>query len=400
MQEARDFSGFQIERLLKRRNLQQRLDEIEKEISQKNHEEAYGLTDQVVGESGRIVSNDSTRYVLFKKQLDSTASSSKDPVEKATEQASAAISVEEGNSQLDQDAVALAEADGFSQEEILAMLTTGGTSEQTSSSLNKEGSVDFERNAPASSSSALQSTLAAPRSAPPTTYLSSSESSDSDFEEVPLEASSELVLTINPEKESFEEEDDMFADVFAPSAKPPDTIALMDSSLEEQSDVESMSEQESSERETTIPTVVPIFMPIGGKARPSTIDEKVNVAEPLVEKSQGSLLQQLPPPDRSQKSPVQIFSPDEQDDAVEVIEESTHRAPQPLAAVKDSRSQTPKVAEAILVMDDKRREELENLHQSIEKEQSALIQLHGRQERLATSITDQMYLEAQVFQYI
>jgi hypothetical protein len=44
----------------------------------------------------------------------------------------------------------------------------------------------------------------------------------------------------------------------------------------------------------------------------------------------------------------------------------------------------------------KRKEELEEMGRVINEEQSILIQEHGRQERLASSITDQMYSESQV----
>jgi hypothetical protein len=47
-------------------------------------------------------------------------------------------------------------------------------------------------------------------------------------------------------------------------------------------------------------------------------------------------------------------------------------------------------------MSDKRKEELEEMGRVINEEQSILIQQHGRQERLASSITDQMYSESQV----
>ncbi|KZS15801.1 DNA repair complementing XP-G cells-like protein [Daphnia magna] len=178
-QEADDFSGFQMERLLKRRNLQQRLDEVVKEIGQKTHEQ-FALTKGDVSKSYKIASDNVTHYVLIKKALEHE--------KKPTEMLSGKI----GNFKVSEQSVPSFDHVGiedvmevdqyeFSQQELFAIMESG----------NQEQAV----------------------------ACSSSSGGDSDFEEVPPVIHSPvnrliLDIPINP-RFSCEEDDDMFADVFA-----------------------------------------------------------------------------------------------------------------------------------------------------------------------------------------
>lgn len=67
LQRSGDFSQYQLAGLLQRNNLNQRLEGVEKEMSQRScgaAEEEYGQEHNV--ESRRLISEDSSHYILVK----------------------------------------------------------------------------------------------------------------------------------------------------------------------------------------------------------------------------------------------------------------------------------------------------------------------------------------------
>lgn len=71
LQKSGDFSQYQLAGLLQRNNLNQRLEGVEKEMSQRRCgavEEEYGQSDEHDVESRRLLSEDSSHYILVKGQ--------------------------------------------------------------------------------------------------------------------------------------------------------------------------------------------------------------------------------------------------------------------------------------------------------------------------------------------
>ncbi|XP_046457764.1 DNA excision repair protein ERCC-5-like isoform X2 [Daphnia pulex] len=441
-QEADDFSGFQMERLLKRRNLQQRLNEVVKEIGQQNHEQ-FALNQGDVAESHKIASDNSTHYVLIKKALQHSTSPTKIGPKKATdpnviEQPIKVASVSEN---LATEQILEVDEDGFSQQELFAIFG----SEQ-----KKE----------------------------PVMCISSSDE-DSDFEEVPsaLPYPGNRVILDIPINPAIAEEDDMFADIFT-SAVPSKTEKPT-----HQSDDLSSVEKDSSMEEPDV-FVVPVDNTTSCKSTESIIaasketvlssttttlekenililseitqvthgadlqlsDENsfvdcktvveqphslsevidVMVQKPLLENSAFVKEHVSSPPipiGRISTEPPPIVQCDNlsQSSSVITIEETskmldTHNKNDVEGSFEvrnveitgeNSRSQvafevspkTTKLSEppspVVHTITTKRKEELEEMGRVINEEQSILIQEHGRQERLASSITDQMYSESQ-----
>jgi hypothetical protein len=111
-----------MERLLKRRNLQQRLNEVVKEIGQKTHEQ-FALNQGDVAESHKIASDNSTHYVLIKKALEHSTSPTKIVPKKVTdanliEQSIKIASISEKQSK---ELLLEVDEDGFSQQELFAI---------------------------------------------------------------------------------------------------------------------------------------------------------------------------------------------------------------------------------------------------------------------------------------
>lgn len=73
LQQARDFSSFQLEGVLKRGKMNQRLEDLRKEMNQRNSGELTGIvSDETVGEensvnSQKILSEDTAHYILIKR---------------------------------------------------------------------------------------------------------------------------------------------------------------------------------------------------------------------------------------------------------------------------------------------------------------------------------------------
>jgi len=361
-----------VERLLKRRQLQKRLDEIEKQVTKKNHEEAgFGLDDEIIA-SQRIISDSNTHYVLIKKALEKT-----EPSENQKKETVPPTTVDVFSDQ---------DENGLSQEELFAILGCG----------------------------------------PPPRVISSS-SSESDFEEVPESDSAKpLVLTIDPTKD-YNEEDDLFADVFKPVAsKQPEIeeVSFLSSSEEdEKSDIEALetvpmndstskpSETEviaPKEREATqlekpsapLASAPAVDLEIISQNRSDKSDSEINQSS-LVVSVEGSKQVELESTKEVSTVPeeavVQNLPESPDDDDMEIVEELLIQSHSPVVPVQASESlPTRAVVSKPIVIDDRRREELEELQRNINKEQNILIQEQGRQERMGTSITDQMYAEAQV----
>jgi hypothetical protein len=447
MQEADDFSGFQMERLLKRRNLQQRLNEVVKEIGQKNHEQ-FALNQGDVAESHKIASDNSTHYVLIKKALQHSTSPTKIGPKKATDPnvIEQPIKVASVSKNLATEQILGVDEDGFSQQELFAIFG----SEQ-----KKE----------------------------PVKCISSSDE-DSDFEEVPsaLPYPGNRVILDIPINPAIAEEDDMFADIFTsavpsktekPTHQSDDLSSVeTDSSMEEPDvfvvPVDNTTSCKATEsiiatsKETVLRSTtttlekenililseitqvthgadlqlsdensLPVCQTIG--EQPHNLSEviEVMVQKPLLENSAFIKEHVSSPPipiARISTEPPPIVQCDNlsQDALVNTIEETskmidthhTHKRNDVEGSFEvrnveitgeNSRSQvafeiSPKTAKlsepppppVVHTITTKRKEELEEMGRVINEEQSILIQEHGRQERLASSITDQMYSESQV----
>lgn len=71
LQRSGDFSQYQLAGLLQRNNLNQRLEGVEKEMSQRGCgavEEEFGQGEEHDVESHRLISEDSSHYILIKGQ--------------------------------------------------------------------------------------------------------------------------------------------------------------------------------------------------------------------------------------------------------------------------------------------------------------------------------------------
>lgn len=448
MQEADDFSGFQMERLLKRRNLQQRLNEVVKEIGQKTHEQ-FALNQGDVAESHKIASDNSTHYVLIKKALEHSTSPTKIVPKKATDahvigQSTKIASISEN---LSKEQIFEVD-DGFSQQELFAIFGNEQKKEQV--------------------------------------VCISSSSDDSDFEEVLSAVPSPvnrvvLDIPINP---ALAEEDDMFADIFAsavPSKIEKSTHRLNDLSSEsdlsmEESDVLVMKQTSCLPTESLTATTKSAVLnstnistnlekeniqvllektPSTPEAKLQFIDENpFENASPrshtkgshsfpevsdVIEVVQNSTLENsaFVEKDVSPSTQIKINSTEEShpcenvtkaalintnEEISEVVEslprndfnehvEESFEVPHVNITGESSRSHVafeilpsntkfnePQVMPTTITA--KRKEELEEMGRVINEEQSILIQQHGRQERLASSITDQMYSESQVIQLL
>ena len=370
--EAQDFSGFQMQRLLKRRNLQKRLNEVTKEMNQSKHN-FLNLESNQVAETRRIDSDNTTEYILIKKlNPGPSEKSSKNSQDKPTEEI-----------QLDND-------DDLTQEELLAIMSS-------------EKKV-----------------------------IEMSESDDdSDLEDVVSASKSVISVAITKDLE-YNESEDMFADVFQSSA----TIireapVVMSSTCQVMSDVSDSSDEDKPE----------IFAFDGGNVPESSsasllrsdtlkLFEKTDTEHIVVENSTKSsnspsiaqnieahLVQEA----NHERLDVQDFSEDlsvtnlhEED---EIIQEPVNQGKAVQKVLKEVRESIQDAIEERKIVQEVQKEvteaekkdgdkvvrvvpgpsraELEALSNNIDREQLLLIQQYGREQRLATSITDQMYLEAQ-----
>ena len=442
-----------MERLLKRRNLQQRLNEVVKEIGQKTHEQ-FALNQGDVAESHKIASDNSTHYVLIKKALGHSTSPTKIVPKKVTDAnlIERSIKIASISEKQSKELLLEVDEDGFSQQELFAIFG----SEQ-----KKEHSV--------------------------MNIISSSEE-DSDFEEVPLAVpfpANRIVLDI-PINPALAEEDDMFADIFAstiPSKvvekseqRPDDLSSVEDLSMEESDDVSVIKQTSCIPTESIIAATKPLVRNspnISANLDKEIIQvllEKTPSTEANLKLCDKNSFENSSPRSRTEGShslsqvndvieevhkqtlensafinevvsspPTQIESvsteelhpyenltktalinTNEEDsdvktykkndfnveESVEVrhanfteensrshvafeIAPSTTKLNEPQVMRSTNSNQEPTITA-------KRKEELEEMGRIINEEQSILIQQHGRQERLASSITDQMYSESQV----
>lgn len=389
-----------MERLLKRRNLQLRLDEVVKEIGKNNDPELILSSGEVV-QSQRMVSDSSTRYVLIKKALE------KSPVKKSSESArkeTEIVTIE--NEVLDEDLFTL-EEDGLTQQELLAIMES---------------------------------------QKPTVSIISTSSDDDIDFEEVPQPAP--LSLHINP-NQSYSSEEDIFADVFSTTKVSRENVILSqdiecegvvnsDISYEKASTsshaekIALVGNNNASERAQFSPKEIEresmsaaSFSTNFNAASPmsscsgdsdlveiSLHEEKVkskclkavptNIEDIQIEDSNTPSDGELPPgkpnaDDSTTESVQEILkistavSHEKSDPQMEEWDESDSDV-----RVEASSSAVVITEESRAEMSSQRKEELEELGRHISEEQEMLIQQHGKQERLAASITDQMYAESQV----
>ena len=416
-----------MERLLKRRNLQQRLDEVVKEIGRRNHDE-FSLCAEDTAESHKIVSDKSTHYVLIKKGL----SSAQVPVMK-TESSILQKEITPQKKNMTNAIPAstsksLEANDEFSQEELFAILNS-------------------EKN-------------------PNTIFISSSSEDSSDLEEVISPVTSDgahqIVFDIQINPESINKEDDMFADIFGPQVQ----LKINNSSnltqlgysatelkcfdtIDKNSDVpepkQNLTYSICSNLDADCNDVVVNFgsegqIELDQSKSIKQIDEsqsaysKTTLSGEELYSEPSSVAQELesiktPPPvlmDQPVPSPDANSFPTKHSSSAEnkdsefkdyhelhYTDESICVESLPVndgdatlldvGSKEDSQSSQPKKSiksnedNYRQVISPKRREELEELGKLNNQEQSALIQQHGRQERLASSITDQMYADSQVY---
>ena len=384
-----------MQRLLKRRNLQQRLDEVVEEIGRKNHEH-LNLADGELAESRSLASDNSTRYVLIKKVLAKSnhpkivenKSVLPDPVQQLTSQPIITDTSGTDLELLDNE---------FTQEELLFISGTDNSK-----------SVEQKK--------------------------SSSSEDDSDFEEVlPLENTQRIMFSIPIKKSpTYNEEEDIFADVFHPVGEPsniaPPSVQLPKPSIpipeldiseskyeltiSESEDELTMSQEDDIFQVSNF-TVLDDKLPLLNPDSPVTsehetpFDDNVNneeyceesdeqmAREPIEHVADNQMLSCV-----SEAEKVAFEIPDRQVSASDFNDSTTQGCVQmsnEIKLIKEKQPTAAKSQEKSPVINEKRREELNELNNCINAEQSMLIQQHGKQERLATSITDQMYLEAQVF---
>ncbi len=425
LQEADGFSGFQMERLLKRRNLQQRLDEVVKEIGQKTHAE-FAVNKRDIAESYKIASDSSTHCVLIKKALEHVNNPFEDTAKKVS-----SIFIQDKKVDNIED---IEMDEEFSQQELFAILGS-----------------DEQKNQPI--------------------ICTSSSEEDSDLEEVPPSMSPPvqkiiLDIPISPTL-AYQEEDDMFADIFGPMSL---EMPGMKKSI--RADTEKVENDSLMLKEPKVIQTSSSNQSFENKIPPAVI-EKVNTKE------NSSQLQKMPFPDIVKPGVCQVLetapeanggildshsvshealrnvktaqleknnapskedelyrteglktlaSSNENKDFAELEQNSffgimeneeetetigkvenrvdsnfvtkeddntTHDATKEGFQVANVLPSTSKFSEP-LALNPKRKEELEEMGRIINQEQSDLIHQHGRQERLGATITDQMYIESQV----
>lgn len=447
-------------RLLKRRNLQQRLNQVVKEIGQKTHEQ-FALTKGDVSESYKIASDNLTHYVLIKKALEHD--------KKPTAFMSRKV---ENPKVLEQSLLTAPSDDDFATEDLIEHEQHEFSQQELFAIMGSENHQQA------------------------VVYISSSDG-DSDFEEVPQAIPSPvnrliLDIPINPSL-AYEDDDDMFADVFASaisqkmenSTKHPDAENSMPANVAEvlfmrqkpcEQTNKPISTFQPTERSPSLDLLevdllqvkeyddllpIPVHLPPMGKVEttkadvfsegvssfPETYDQSLsencspdipclevhvaNVHEAVVQEvpssSQGLQLEDAtfvgdidlaspvgahaegPLPCDDLLNPVLISNSDE---ICKISEMDKRNGTEELvgerfeARIFNVTDRSLQIADDLLlntsepreqhVMSNTRREELEAIDKLIHREQSILIQQHGKQERLAASITDQMYSESQV----
>ena len=466
-----DFSGFQMQRLLKRRHLQERLDEVVQEIGRKNHEDLnLNLDDGEFAESRNLASDETTRYVLIKKALSKSNQPKlverkivfpdpkevdKKPImsdlEKMNKVKPPVLDVIGAGVQLLDDE--------FTQEELLFISGAGQPMKQEKSSSHEEDS-DFEEVLPAGNAGlsfipSIDQWIQREISTSPTSYTDlqeipfmvnakkilpatdkpikqerpSSTEEDSDLEEVsppqnikvslttatqrekPIssEDDSDLEEVPAPEKakqilfsipinqcQTYDEAEDIFSDVFRPSAQSLNTsLQSLQSPDASQTVPVTQVEISNSEHQVTVfqeKVVAEADDPITSKL-PSTsvVDQDSPEAPEVVEdefitEESVELAVQSASKEESFKIPTHAIPSTSRGISVDP-EVKVTKEKQPTGEPSQNKP---------FVIDERRREELNELNDHINAEQSVLMQQHARQERLATSITDQMYIEAQV----
>ena len=379
-----------MERLLKRRNLQQRLDEVVKEIGKNSNNELCLSTGDVV-ESQRMMSDSSTRYVLIKKALEkspeknysASSSSKKNEVTIADDES------------IDDHIFALND-DGLTQEELFTIV------ESQQSKISK---------------------------------FSSSSEDDSDFEEVPQPKSLFLHIPINTQCYSAEE--DMFADVFCtpqvsyvnateditepgiifdktssktgivpllPEASPKKGQDLIFDQMIEKCNLPADSvsshfvHMSSSDSDSDLVEVIepksnePISVV---KPVPSDVDQ--TLAEENVPNKKPSPSKTSAIGTESNLSPKEIEAEKASRDIWDHQSETFEESDSDISIQNEPHATKPAlISEKQAEMSSQRKQELEELERNINQEQEVLIQQQGKQQRLAASITDQMYAESQV----
>jgi len=407
VKEARDFSGFQMERLLKRRNLQLRLDEVVKEIG-KNSDPELVLSSGEVVQSQRMVSDSSTRYVLIKKALE------KSPVKKTPpESAQKQIEIVTIENEVNNEDLFALEEDGLTQQELLTIMES-----QKPTNCNKS--------------------------------TSSSSEDDLNLEEVPQPAP--LSLHVNPDQ-SYSSEEDIFADVFSPtralrenailnqdlgfkeivnadtsykkalisSHASAGNIAIVDiNNSSERSQVPLKEIEQKSVPAASFSSKFDASQMSSGSddsdlvevslheetVQPKSVEEVLSDIEEIqiednAKSEEEVSLQKKPNLDKPQTESIrqEVFqiraavSHEELDPPMEIWDDSDSDVS---VRVEESSAAVAMTEENRADMSSQRKEELEELGRHISAEQERLIQQHGKQERLAASITDQMYAESQV----
>jgi len=229
---------------------------------------------------------------------------------------------------------------------------------------------------------------------------------------------------------TYNEEEDIFADVFHPVGEPsniaPPSVQLPKPSIpipeldiseskyeltiSESEDELTMSQEDDIFQVSNF-TVLDDKLPLLNPDSPVTsehetpFDDNVNneeyceesdeqmAREPIEHVADNQMLSCV-----SEAEKVAFEIPDRQVSASDFNDSTTQGCVQmsnEIKLIKEKQPTAAKSQEKSPVINEKRREELNELNNCINAEQSMLIQQHGKQERLATSITDQMYLEAQ-----
>ncbi len=449
--ELHDFSGFQMQRLLKRRGLQKRLDEVTAEINRNKHE-LLDLDDDQVAESRRLASDDSTHFVLIRKMIESASSDTKPKTDPSRNLLPAQLSVPITAKQ---------------------MINLNDGADKTSPKDDKAEQVICLDDEP--DQEYTQEELLAIFMNEKKTAVSTIDDDDSDLEEVPTPSVPVISVPINDgvvykEKDDmfadifasrpgpaisvpindvvYKEKDDMFADIFTPRPGPViETVEVMSSSDSETADelprssvspplvrlqpqeipakrrspetvsgeVCSLPQVESVEPEILIPGEAKKLT--GFEEKPAKLQERtanahdpetsaVHLETPMKPFDDriglSEVNDELKKQDRDQDSksydePEMNDIPDEIDYASEDIQDDNSVGfDEEVAVVQDkpvnkSDHLNPVEPPVSAVS----REELTALSERLEHEQPLLIQEHGREKRMATTITDQMYLEAQ-----
>lgn len=423
-QEADGFSGFQMERLLKRRNLQQRLDEVVKEIGRKTHEE-FAVSKGDIAESYKIASDSSTHCVLIKKALEHV----KKPMEDTTKKVSSKFIQDKKVGNIED----IEMEEEFSQQELFAILGS-----------------DEQKNQPI--------------------MCTSSSDEDSDLEEVPPSMSppvQKIILDIPINPTLAYEEDDMFADIFGPmSSEMPEMKKSIQADIEkvendslmlkEPKVIQPSSSNQSFEKQFPPAVIEKVKtkenssqlqkMPFPDIVKPGVCQELETAPEAnrgimdshavtheALQNVKTAQLEKNKAPSKEdvlyqteglktlafsnknknfaeleQNSFFEIMENEEETETIGKVDNwvdsnfvtkeddnTTHDATKEGFQVENVLPSTSKISEQ-LGLNPKRKEELEEMGRIINQEQSDLIHQHGRQERLGATITDQMYIESQV----